>query len=110
MTKLRTNSVGAMNVMAPLLLPDVILASLVGNVYKVADEKGIETLLKRLLWTLYAGFCCVPLFGVDTIARVVVIFPEMHLITLAFILVIAGCQGNKLSELPKWTWMAEQKK
>jgi hypothetical protein len=90
-----------------VLLPVVILTMLVDRIYSVSDERGLHTAMVRLFWTLVAAFFSLLVLWQSSWSMWLVAYPETHLITLAFIILIGLYRGPKLSELAVFYWLRE---
>lgn len=90
-----------------VLLPVVILTMLVDRIYSVSDERGLHTAMVRLFWTLVAAFFSLLVLWQSSWSMWLVAYPETHLVTLAFIILIGLYRGPKLSELAVFYWLRE---
>ena len=90
-----------------VLLPVVILTMLVDRIYSVSDERGLHTAMVRLFWTLVAAFFSLLVLWQLSWSLWLVSYPETHLLTLAFIILIGMYRGPKVSELPVFYWLRE---
>ena len=80
-----------------VLLPIVILTSLIDRFYQTLDEKGFKISNIRLFWTFIITLVCFPIVQYKPLGFILVEFPEIHLLTLAAILVVTSYQGKTLS-------------
>jgi len=90
-----------------VLLPTIVLTSLIDRVYTVTEEDGIKITLRRLVWTTIVAFVCFWLFNQDWPKQLIILHPEIHLYTLALILLMSMYKGKKLSEFPSFHWLGE---
>ena len=90
-----------------VLLPTIVLTSLIDRVYSVTEEDGIKTTLRRLMWTTVVALVCFCLFSQEWPKQLIILHPEIHLHTLAFILLLSMYKGKKLSEFPRFHWLGE---
>lgn len=79
-----------------VLLPVVILSSLTDNFYKSLDSLGKQVALIRLFWTAVITAFCLPFLRWDALGHYLVHFPELHLITLACVLLVTSYKGKQL--------------
>lgn len=82
-----------------VLLPVIILSSLVDNFYKILDTRGKHVALVRLFWTAIITLFCIPVLEWEALGHQLVTFPELHLITLATILIFTLYKGKQLVKL-----------
>ena len=90
-----------------VLLPVVILTMLVDRIYSISDQLGLHTAMVRLFWTLIAAFFSLVVLWQINWSIWLVSYPEIHLVTLAFIILIGLYRGPKMSELPGLYWLRE---
>lgn len=90
-----------------VLLPVVILTMLVDRIYSISDELGMHTAMVRLFWTLVAAFFSLVVLWQVSWGMWLVSYPEIHLLTLACIILIGLYRGPKISELPVFYWLRE---
>lgn len=88
-----------------ILLPIVILTSLVDRIYSVADEQGLHSAIIRLLWTGFTAIGCFFILTATWLGEWLVDFPEMHLVTIALILILAAYRGPTLTRFPGLRWL-----
>lgn len=88
-----------------VLLPVLIMASLVDRFYTVFDEKGLHVALVRLGWTLLLAIACIPIVQFEALGHFMVRFPELHLLSLAAILMVGLYRGRRLSTFPAFAWI-----
>ncbi|MEJ2141500.1 MAG: 7TM domain-containing protein [Gammaproteobacteria bacterium] len=82
-----------------VLLPVIILSSLVDNFYKILDTKGKHVAMVRLFWTAVITVFCIPVLRWEALGHQLVSFPEIHLFTLASILLFTIYKGKQLVTL-----------
>jgi len=102
---IRVNPAGHM-----VLLPMVVLTTIVDRVYSVADEKSKRVALLQLFWTVVVALCCVLLFQWAPAGRLLLVYPELHLITLALLLLLGLYDGKKLIEISHFRFLAGEAK
>lgn len=93
-----------------VLLPLVVLTTIIDRVYSVSDEDGVRIALQRLGWTLVVALTCFLLFQWQPLGRLLVVYPELHFITLAMLLLLGLYNQKKLSDVPHFHFLAETKK
>lgn len=93
-----------------VLLPIVILTTLVDRIYSVADEIGITIALIRLKWTLAIAFVVFLILLQEAWGQWILTYPEIHLITIALIILIGRYQGPSLSDSGYISWFVEPAK
>ena len=89
------------------LLPLVILTMLVDRIYTVYDERGVQSALTRLVWTVIAAMVSLYILLQSHWGTFLVSYPEVHAVTLAAILLIGLYRGPKLSDAPAFRWLRE---
>jgi hypothetical protein len=93
-----------------ILLPVVILTTLVDNLYRTIEERGIDIAMRRLLWTIFIMLICLPVVQFETLGHLILKYPEIHFMTLALFLVISIYKGRQLINLPIIKLLAEPEK
>lgn len=93
-----------------VLLPLVVLTNIVDRFYSVADEDGMRTALLRLGWTITIALGCVLIFQWGSLGRLLLTYPELHLFTLALLLLMGLYNARKLTDFPYLHLLAENKK
>ena len=89
------------------LLPLVILTMLVDRIYTVYDERGLQTAIVRLFWTVIASIAALFVLLQSHWGTWLVSYPEMHAITLAIVVMIGLYHGPKLKDVPSFAWLKE---
>lgn len=82
-----------------VLLPVIILSSLVDNFYKIHDTRGKYVALVRLFWTVIITMFCIPVLKWEALGHQLVAFPELHLVTMAAILLFTIYKGKTFTQL-----------
>lgn len=93
-----------------ILLPVIILTTLIDRLYRTIDESGIQTGMRRLIWTMIITLLCLPIIQFETLGHLIVQYPEIHLTTLAVFLLISTYKGKQLVHLPIVKLLAEPEK
>lgn len=88
-----------------VLLPIVILATLVDRIYTTLDEEGLSNAVVRLGWTLLLALICLPVIQYEELGYFLVAYPELHLLTLAMVLVLSRYKGKRLVQVPGFLWL-----
>lgn len=89
------------------LLPLVILTMLVDRIYTIYDERGLQSAITRLFWTVVAAIVSLYVLLQAHWGTLLISYPEVHAITLAVIIMIGLYRGPKLSDLPAFGWLRE---
>jgi hypothetical protein len=82
-----------------VLLPIVVLTSIVDRFYSVADDDGTRNAMLRLWWTIFVALGCVLVFKWQSLGRRLLVHPELHFITLGFILLLGLYGGKRVTDL-----------
>jgi hypothetical protein len=90
-----------------ILLPIVILTTLVDNIYSTLDEHGLKIVLYRLLWTGIAFLGALFILLQNVIGDWLLIYPEIHAWTIAFILAVGHYSHKRLVDFSWFAWMKE---
>ena len=90
-----------------VLLPIVILTTLVDRVYTVTDEKGPRVALIRLGWTVLAAVLSVFVLMQEALGEWIVMYPEIHAITIAAIIILGRYNGPVIINQPGLKWLKE---
>ncbi|MHB8900123.1 MAG: 7TM domain-containing protein [Thermoguttaceae bacterium] len=81
-----------------VLLPMVILTMLVERFYVTTQEDGVHVALQHLAGTALVGFCCYLVLCWDTVAQLLLAYPEAHFFTVASMVLIGRYTGYQLLE------------
>lgn len=90
-----------------ILLPIIILTTLVDNLYRTIEDRGIKIAMRRMAWTIIITLFCLPVIQFETLGHVLLQYPEIHLSTLALFLWISAYKGKTLINLPVLKLLAE---
>jgi len=82
-----------------VLLPMVILTMTVERFYLTTEEDGLGFAVQLLAGTLVVGFCCFGVLCWRAVGNVLMGFPEVHLFTIAALVLIGRYTGYRLTEL-----------
>ena len=93
-----------------ILVPIIILTSLIDQLYKSLDENGVRIAMSRLGWTIAVGIGCYFILREDTLGHLLLAYPEVHFLTIIFVLFLSDYKYKKLSGIPGFKWMGEPKK
>jgi len=93
-----------------ILLPIIILTTLVDRIYRTQEDDGLEIAIRRLFWTVVISFLCLPVIQMEMLGKIVLKYPEIHLISLALFLLLSNYKGKKLIQLPVIKILAEPEK
>jgi hypothetical protein len=64
----------------------------------------------RLVWTAIVGSGCYFILLQEQLGQLILSFPEIHLITIALVILLANYKYRKLSDLRYFSWVAEPRK
>jgi hypothetical protein len=81
-----------------VLLPMVILTMLVERFYVTTQEDGTRVALQHLAGTALVGFCCYLVLRWETVAKLLLAYPESHFFTVALLVLIGRYTGYQLLE------------
>lgn len=81
-----------------VLLPMVILTMLIERFYLTTQEDGLLVAIEHFAGTFIVGFCCYWVLRWETIAQLLLAYPEAHLFTLALLVSIGRYTGYQLWE------------
>lgn len=98
------------NQSAVILLPIIILTNLVDRIFKTQATEGFKISIIRLIWTIIIALLCLPILQMERLANWILMYPEIHLISLAFFLVLSNYNDKKLSQFPLFKILAEPQK
>lgn len=93
-----------------VLLPLVVLTTIIDRVYSISDEDGVRIALQRLGWTIAVALVCFLLFQWQALGRLLLVYPELHFITLALLLLLGLYNQKKLSDFAYFRFLTENKK
>jgi hypothetical protein len=93
-----------------VLLPLVVLTTIIDRVYTLADENGMHIALLRLFWTIVVAVCCIMVFRWESFGRLLLVYPELHFSTLAFMLLFGLYNAPKLTEISPFHLLTENRK
>ena len=90
-----------------VLLPIVILVTLIDRIYATHEDHGLVITLYRIGWTIVVAFICFHVFNTVWLRHLVLMHPEVHLFTLAFVLLISLYSKPALIEHSALHWIRE---
>ena len=79
-----------------ILLPIVILTGLVDRFLLTMEKEGQFVALYRLFWTSIISLMIMPVLGLEWLGYQFLGYPEMHLVTIALLLLMADYKGTKV--------------
>jgi hypothetical protein len=82
-----------------VILPMVILTMTIERFYLTSEEDSPAFALELLAATLLVGVCCYGVLCWKTVGRLVFTFPELHLFTIAVLVLLGRYSGYRLTEL-----------
>ncbi|MDH5258926.1 MAG: transglutaminase-like domain-containing protein, partial [Gammaproteobacteria bacterium] len=93
-----------------VLLPIVILTYMIDRIYKLADSDGLKVALNRLAWTIVVSAIVASVLQLELFGLWMLSYPEIHLMTAAFVIIISLYKGQKLMRKIGLSWMLEPEK
>jgi hypothetical protein len=82
-----------------VLLPMVILTSTIERFFVTTEEDGVQFSLQLLAGTVVLAFLCYLVLRWEAVGRLLLIYPEVHFVTLALLVIIGRYTGYRLTEL-----------
>lgn len=82
-----------------LLLPMVIMTMIVERFYVANEEEGVSYSLQLLAGTLLVACFCYLIFNWQGAGQVLLSYPELHLFTMAALILIGSYRGYRLTEV-----------
>ena len=82
-----------------VILPMVILTMTIERFYLTMEEDSPAFALQLLGATLLVGACCYGVLRWQAVGRLVFTFPELHLFTIAILVLLGRYSGYRLTEL-----------
>ena len=90
-----------------VLLPIVILTSMIDKIYRLADSDGAKVAMTRLFWTFVVAAIVANILQMETLGLWLVEFPEAHLMTAAFVILMSQYHGTRVMRRMGLSWMLE---
>ena len=82
-----------------VLLPMVILTMTVERFYLTTEEDGPRFAVQLMAGTAVVAACCYAILRWDEVGNLLLAFPELHLFTLAALILLGRYTGYRLTEL-----------
>jgi len=82
-----------------VLLPMVILTMTIERFYVTTEEDSFRFALQLMAGTVAVGFCCYLVLRWEDVGRVLLAHPEVHLFTVAALVLLGRYTGYRLTEL-----------
>lgn len=82
-----------------VILPLVILTGLVEQIYITGEEDSLGYVVKLSAGTTLVALCCYAVLSHVALGRLVLRYPELHLFTMAALIMIGRYAGYRLTEL-----------
>ena len=79
-----------------VLLPIVILTGLVDRFLQTLEKDGQLIALYRLFWTSVISLMIIPVLSYEWLGYQLLSYPEVHLVTVALLLLLADYKGIKV--------------
>ena len=92
-----------------VLLPMVIMTMLVERFYVTTEEDNLYFAVQLLIGTLTLAFVVYSLLGWKTVGRTLLFYPELHLFTVAALILVGRYTGYRLTELWRFRDLAGPK-
>jgi hypothetical protein len=89
-----------------VLLPLVILTIMIERLYVAAEEDGVSFSVQLAAGTIVVATCCYLLLSWDRIGQLILIYPELHFLTIAAFILIGRYSGYRVSELIRFRDLA----
>jgi 7 transmembrane helices usually fused to an inactive transglutaminase/Transglutaminase-like superfamily len=90
-----------------VLLPLVILTIMIERFYVTSEEDGWMFAMQLAIGTLVVAALCYLVLGWEEIGRQVLIYPEVHFLTIAVFIIVGRYAGYRLTELWRFRDMVE---
>ncbi|MEO1497689.1 MAG: 7TM domain-containing protein [Planctomycetota bacterium] len=90
-----------------VLLPLVIVTILIERVFVTVEEDGPANAARLLVGTLVVGACCYLVLAWDTVGETILVYPELHFLTIAGFVAIGRYTGYRLTELWRFRDLVE---
>lgn len=90
-----------------VLLPLVIVTILIERVYVTVEEDGPSNALQLLIGTFVVGACCFLILGWHAVGQTILVYPELHFVTIAAFIAIGRYTGYRLTELWRFRDLAD---
>lgn len=81
------------------MLPMVILTMTIERFYVSTEEDGLHNSVQLLAGTLLVAFCCYLILCSKAVGHVLLNYPEIHLFTVAALILLGRYSGYRLTEL-----------
>lgn len=91
-----------------VLLPMVILTMTIERFYLTAEEDSPRYAAQLMGTTMLVAACCYMVLRWDAVGRLLLVYPELHLVTIAALILLGRYSGYRLSELWRFRDLAEQ--
>jgi len=82
-----------------VLLPMVILTMTVERFYLTTEEDGPRFAVQLMAGTTVVAACCYAILRWNEVGNLLLVFPELHLFTIAALILLGRYTGYRLSEL-----------
>jgi len=82
-----------------ILLPVVITTMMVERFFITIEQDGVKRAFQNLGATAAVGLCCLVVLRWPAIGQMVLVFPELHLFTIAVFIMLGRYSGYRITEL-----------
>jgi len=90
-----------------VLLPMVILTMTIERFYVSSEEDSLRFALRLMAGTVALGFCCYLILRWEDVGQVLLAHPEVHLFTIAALILLGRYTGYRLTELWRFRDLAK---
>jgi transglutaminase-like putative cysteine protease len=91
-----------------VLLPMVILTMTVERFYLTSEEDSPRIAAQLLANTVLVAVCCYLVLRWQAVGRMLLVYPELHLVTIAVLILLGRYSGYRLSELMRFRDLVRQ--
>jgi len=85
-----------------VLLPMVILTMTVERFHVTSEEDGLRFAIQLMAGTVLVAACCYAVLRWDAVGDLLLVFPELHLFTIAALVLLGRYTGYRLTELRRF--------
>jgi hypothetical protein len=82
-----------------VLLPMVILTMTIERFFITSEEDSVKFAVQLMFATLVVAVCCYMVLRWDTVGQILLKYPELHLFTIAVLILMGRYSGYRLTEL-----------
>ncbi|MBF0243802.1 MAG: hypothetical protein HQL31_00830 [Planctomycetes bacterium] len=93
------DSIGLTSSQGAVLLPIVIVATLIERIYISNEEDGSTHTFKMAMGSLFMAGICLLVIRSEFLKHIIIVYPELHGLTVAALLGVGRYSGYRLTEL-----------